>query len=74
MAFFDRIRIQKASTDHGYDGTFTQAGKGAPPPHLRDKNKSHSGQGAQGTSLAQETSGTAALDDPLPDNQATTDQ
>ena len=42
MTYFSRLQ----KDDRHYDGRFAEKGKGAPPPHLRDKNKSHSRQGA----------------------------
>ncbi len=54
MSFFTRMRVQKTADERGYDGSWTQPGKGAPPPHLRDKNKSHSAQGANGSIPTQE--------------------
>jgi hypothetical protein len=47
MSFFTRMMKQ----ERGYDGSFASTGAGAPPSHLRDKNKSHSGQGASATSI-----------------------
>ena len=52
MSYFTRFR--KADDDRGWDGSFARRGQGAPPPHLRDKNGSHSGQGASASVTTQE--------------------
>ena len=54
MTFFARMRVQKTADERGWDGSWAKSGQGAPPPHLRDKNKSHSAQGANGSIPTQE--------------------
>ena len=44
MSWF--TRMTKANDERGFDGKFSNKGLGAPPPHLRDKNSSTTGQGA----------------------------
>ena len=51
MTYFTRL---KKVGERTYDGSFAAAGKGAPPKHVRDKNGSHSAQGANGTTPEQE--------------------
>ncbi len=52
MSWFTRLWKDDASDEREYDGSFARTGAGAPPPHLRDKNLSHSGQGAQASQNA----------------------
>ena len=47
MTFFSRMM----KSGRQYDGKFTQPQKAAPPAHLRDKNKSHTGQGSKATTV-----------------------
>ncbi len=72
MSWFTRI----FKDDRTYDGSFAGTGKGAPPPHLRDKNLSHSGQGANSSQPTDQEGATGAEIDNAyqPDDQATTDQ
>jgi len=69
MTYFSRLQ----KDDRHYDGRFAEKGKGAPPPHLRDKNKSHSEQGGKAsTAYADTASGVSRA--AQPDDQDTTDQ
>jgi len=65
MSWF--TRTTKANDERGFDGTFAAKGNGAPPPHLRDKNASTTGQGAN---ASQSTDETAPVDDDPTDSDA----
>ena len=54
MSFFTRMRLRKDADERDWAGSWAKPGQGAPPPHLRDKNKSHSQQGANGSIPTQE--------------------
>lgn len=48
MTFFGRM-IKKGEWDRDHQGQYAAPDKAAPPPHLRDKNKSTAQQGAKAT-------------------------
>ena len=75
MSYFTRFTKAAEKSRH-YDGTFTQATRAAPPKHMRDKNRSHSGQGAHATSIPSQEGalGQQQNDDDAPLDNDTTNQ
>jgi len=74
MSWF--TRMTKANDERGFDGKFSNKGLGAPPPHLRDKNSSTTGQGANASMPLEQGADAGDTDpaDPEAAEQDTTSQ